>query len=244
MENMTNDELFFLCVLTGAQELFGIEIPVEGLNEEGAKAKWEEVSKGLYESKILYDDQNGNICIRDDYAKISAAISFPDIAYEYAPDDLSTKYIYIKGSIYVQLIRKDDLQLKMYDTREDFISFLNKEFMIAYCEDNEENIFIQISEEELDKALEYFTNSYSIPANIFEGTELNIETIHSALSAFTQNISFIDFVGYRNNQETPSQALFKITKTEDGTWLFKICKGNIKMLKCNAGKALSEIINF
>lgn len=241
---MNNNDLFFLCVLTGAQDLLGIENPVEGLSEEGAKAKWDEVSKGLYESKILYDDNSGNICINDDYAKISTAISFPDIAFGYSVDDTTVSYIYIKGSIYVQLIRKDDLVLKMYDTREDFISFLKNEFMLSSFEDNEDNIFMEISEEEMDRALEQYTKGDLNITDIFDGKDLDTERLQCALSAFTQHICSTDFIGYRNNQETPSQALFKIAKTEDGTWLFKICNRIVKLCKCNSDKALSEIINF
>lgn len=151
---MSNDEIFFLCVLTGAKEILGIENPVEGFSEEETRAKWEEVSKNLYEKQILYKNRDGEICISDDYAKMSAAISFPDVAFEFQSDDGKVNYIYIRGSIYVKLIRGEDCDLKLYDNREEFIDLLNQEFMFSYCE--EVDIDIELSEYEMNKAIELY----------------------------------------------------------------------------------------
>ncbi len=238
---INNDEIFFLCVLAGAEEILGIENPVDGFSEEDARKKWEEVSKSLYEKKILYNGENDEICISDDYAKISAALSFPDIAFECPVDEGRTNYIFIRGSIYVVLGREEECELKLYN-REGFINFINHEFMFSSCENE---ISIEISEDEMNNSVEFYTaDKLEQALEVFDGRGSNAEDLKLMLELFVSNNCSKDFIGYRNNQETPSQALFKTLKTEAGTWLFKVWNGNVKICRCNNDKALSEVLGF
>lgn len=239
---MSNDEIFFLCVLTGAKEILGIVSPIGGFSEEAARAKWQEVSKDLYEKEILYNNDKGEICIKDEYEKISAAISFPDIAFDCPIMEGVSNYIYIKGSIYVLLRREEDCEVKLYENREEFITFLNKEFMLSSC-DNE--ITIEISEEKMNKAVEFSTAGKMQQAiKIFNVMGFSTDDVRSALNVLTGFVASKDFTGYRQNQETPSQALFKTVKTQKGTWLYKILNGFVKIRRCNPDEALSEVLNF
>jgi len=230
-------------VLTGAEEILGIENPTEGFSEEEAKKKWGEVSNNLYENQIIYN-KNSEIHISDYYAKISEAISFPDVAFEYTRDAQEKNYVYIRGSIYVSLKKRKDeeLKIKLYDNREDFIEFLIKEFMLSHCDSD---ISIMLSEFEMDKALDFHRKGKPEQAlELFNQKDFDFDELQIAIELFLENKCSIDFIGYRNNQETPSQALFRSIKTEKGTWLYKIWNSNTKICKCSIDKALSEALYF
>lgn len=149
---MSNDEIFFLCILTGAEEILGIENPTVGFSEEETRKKWEEVSNYLYENQIIYNE-NDEIHISDYYARMSEAISFPDVAFEYSIDEKKKNYIYIRGSIYVSLKKDKELRLKLYNNREDFIEFLCNEFMFSPCDNH---LSIELSEYDMGKILDFY----------------------------------------------------------------------------------------
>jgi hypothetical protein len=239
---MTNDEIFFLCVLTGAKEILGIKNPIDKFSLEIAKEKWQRVSEGLNQKGIIYNNDEGRICICDEYLKISTALSFPDVAFDCSLVGGESSYIFIKGSIYVHLVRREECDLRLFNNRGELIEFLSKEFMFSFCESV---VSIVISVDDMDKALELFINGKMQQAiAIISEKGFNSEDVQLALTVFTGNDASRDFIGYRQNQETPSDALFKSIKTEDGTWLFKIWNDNVKMIRCNPDEALSEVLNF
>ena len=239
---MSNDEVFFLCLLTGAKEIIGIKNPIDGLSEEEAKEKWHEVSKSLYDKKMIYSNDNGDIQINDMYAKISAAISFPNIVFSYTTEEGTENCIYIKGQIYLRLERGEECEIKIYEDRNEFIAFLNQVFMFSSCEND---ISMEITTENMDKSLELFMEENIEGAvEIFEKAEIDKDVANVVLDVFVNNTTSKCFMGHKRNKEIPSQVILKTVKTEEGTWIFKILDNNMKICKYNIEKSLAEVMNF
>ncbi len=239
---MNNDEMFFLCMLSGAEEILGIKNPIQGLSEQEIKEKWDIISKGLYEKEILCNDESGEVCICEEYSKTASAISFPDTAFVCSEQDGEPSFVYIRGSVYLHLIHQEQLEIKSFENREDFIEFLNQKFMLTA---SDSDIYIELTMEEMERAVELLVEG-KLPeiSEDFELIEGSQEDLKSALDIFVNGKDSRDFAAYKQNQETPVSTLFRTIKTEAGTWLFKICNGSVKIFRCNPDKVLVELLNF
>lgn len=75
-----------------------------------------------------------------------------------------------------------------------------------------------------------------------EKTDKDIANV--VLDVFVNNTTSKYFMGHKRNKEVPSQMVLKTVKTEEGTWIFKILDGNMKICKYNIEKSLAEVMNF
>lgn len=241
---MTKEELFFLCVLSGASEIPGVENPVDEMNEVQVHSKWQEVSKQLYEKEYIYDDEEGRMVISDSYAQMAAIVSFPDIVYatRTVEEDV-THMIYIRGQKGVYIMNYvEEHEVHFIDNQEELLAFLQEYFLLSETK-HEAGIMTSIekmnqaisllSEGDIEKALETL--------NIDDENIINGE---KALSVFLDYPDQREFIGRRINQETPSEALFKTVRTDEGTWLFKMNKEHASILKMSSEKLLEEILYF
>jgi hypothetical protein len=239
---VNNDELFFLCVLTGAEEIIGLDNPIVGLNEEEVENYWLEVSSALYDKKVIYRNEANEICINGEYSKIAASVAFPDVAFISSPEEAILKTIYVKGSIYLIMVKAKELETKIFENREEFLEYLNQEFMLISC-NNE--ISMNIATYDFDESVKlYMTGDILQALDIFVKGDIDISEAQLALKEFVNNTESREFIGYRKNQEIPSEALFKTVKTQEGTWLFKIQNDQTHIFRCGIQKSLGELLNF
>src|SRR5690554_3125002 len=239
---MTKEELFFLCVLTGAKEIIGLDSPVEGLNEVETKTRWKTLSEGLYEKGWLYNDTNGQLTIKDEIAKIATTVAYPDVIYITSLEKEDSHYIYIKGDAGFQLSSKEDTEMKQLDKKDELISYLNQHFQLSSCESE---VYLETTTENMDLAVAQLVEGNIQDAiQTLEISDKNVAHAQSALQLFVDQRSAKDFIGYRANQETASEAWFKTVKTEEGTWVFRIKNAMVRIYRKNPHEALVDILNF
>lgn len=75
---LSQDEWFYLCLLSGATTLFGLENVLDGLDLQEARQRWEIVSGRLKSKHILTEEDEDQLYIKRDYAAIAEILSFPD----------------------------------------------------------------------------------------------------------------------------------------------------------------------
>jgi hypothetical protein len=169
-------------------------------------------------------------------------IEFSDLILLDATKALKAKYIYLKGTTYLQLNQEVECRIKLFAGRDEFIEMLKKEFMFTGCENK---ITIEIAADEMDKAVELARAGEIIKAaECLKENGVAEENAQLALELFTKNRQAKDFIGVRPNQETPSEVLIKTVKTEEGTWIYKLWRNTMKIRRCNPAEALSEVLNF
>ncbi|MFP4697780.1 MAG: hypothetical protein ACLFMO_03645 [Eubacteriales bacterium] len=240
---MTNNEVFYTCVLTGAKEILGVENPVEGLDKETVKKEWKKASKKLYEKKIIYD-KDDEIYINDKYAKISAAISYPELVYIHQIDEDTSKYIYIKRNLYVSLITGENFEVKLFENVDEFIEELNQNFHLTDCKEFKK---MEFTSEEINKALELFVDGEKEKAiDYLKSKDVNKEEIGLIIELMMDNENYIhkDFIGIKTEEDDIKEAIFKTIKTKNGTWLLKILDDKINIFKYNKLNSLLEVLNI
>ncbi|MUG25256.1 hypothetical protein GNQ08_23085 [Paenibacillus macerans] len=68
---LSQDEWFYLCLLSGATTLFGLENVPDGLDLQEARQRWEMVSGRLKRKHILTEEDEDQLYIERDYAAIA-----------------------------------------------------------------------------------------------------------------------------------------------------------------------------
>ena len=117
-----NDEMFVLCLFSGAIDITGLTNPIEALIDDDAEKRLDEIMDSLYSNAIIHKDSDDNICIKDKYAKIAAVISFPDTFYVLEENEWLQDYFYIKGSVCAYMKSNDSPRLGVYENSKDFTS--------------------------------------------------------------------------------------------------------------------------
>ncbi|MEK3874723.1 hypothetical protein, partial [Paenibacillus sp. FSL M7-0831] len=68
---LSQDEWFYLCLLSGATTLYGLENVLDGLDLQEARQRWEKVSGRLKSKHILTEEDEDQLYIEHDYAAIA-----------------------------------------------------------------------------------------------------------------------------------------------------------------------------
>ncbi|MGF7046956.1 hypothetical protein J2T13_001458 [Paenibacillus sp. DS2015] len=244
---LEREELFYLCVLSGANVLFGIEDPSIRLSQKEIRTKWSEVSTQLVGKRILSIGENQEPYIDQAYARLVTTLSFPDRVFISLKEDneqVDVEFIHMKNDVCTQLKGEEHYEIQVTGNREDCLSLLYEEFILRDCE---REVQLTIPSVWMDDVLALAESGKLRDAvKLLEHYGLNDEEGEHLLRAlFIQGDTRV-LAGYGIHEESPSETLFTCVATEKGTWVMCMKRGSecVTLFRRHPPIALEYIMNF
>ncbi|MEC0330085.1 hypothetical protein P4H42_10675 [Paenibacillus macerans] len=134
---LSQDEWFYLCLLSGATTLFGLENVPDGLDLQDARQRWEKVSGRLKSKHILTEEDEDQLYIERDYAAIAEILSFPDQVFACLVEKngaVSMEFIHCRAGMFTRLTGEETCEVQLCTGREEAIAMLRKQFLLSDCE--------------------------------------------------------------------------------------------------------------
>ncbi|MEK3871909.1 MULTISPECIES: hypothetical protein [unclassified Paenibacillus] len=113
---LSQDEWFYLCLLSGATTLFGLENVLNGLNLQEARQRWEIVSGRLKRKHILTEEDEDQLYIKRDYAAIAEILSFPDQVFACLVEKngaVSMEFIHCRAGMFTRLTGEETCEVQL-----------------------------------------------------------------------------------------------------------------------------------
>lgn len=244
---MNREELFFICMLTGAEFLFGIEDMIEGLNIEEAQAKWLKVSEHLMDKKILSYGENGEMFLDQECAKFAAILSFPDQVFACLIEEggtVTTEFIYSRCDVYTSMKGEVDCTLKLYQEQEACVELMKESFLLTEC-DAEVELTLPAATVESIVTLVSMGAAQSAKI-LLEPYELGSVVTEDLVQAFYENPDIRIIAGYNLLKESRSEAFFTCARTQKGTWIVcvKPDKDQVVLFRLQIHRAIANLLNF
>ncbi|WP_026478109.1 hypothetical protein [Alkaliphilus transvaalensis] len=249
---LNNNELLFLCVLAGAEEIIGVDNPLEDANEDEIAKHWEVVSKNLLERGYLVNDEEGQIHIVEEMEKILSVIAFPDVALVNTisiNNDEEIQYLFIKSYLAISMKNNGECIIDTFEEVEDFNTYLIDFYGLAELEESDMKYMVSIASKDFDKALEFAMKGDSPKAGEVVAVEgIPQEELTLMFDALVKDEESIKITAFKNEEEQTIQAMLNISKLNGKAWMVKT-KGTedyerVSIYKSNPKEMINSLFAF
>lgn len=244
---LNKEELFFICMLSGAEFLLGIEDMIEGLNIEEARDKWLEISEHLMVKKLLSCSENGEMLLDQECAKFAAILSFPDQVFACLVEEggnVTTEFIHSRGGIYTSMKGEESCELHLYQEQKACVDLMKESFLLTEC--NTE-VQLTLPAETVETVLTLASmGAFQSATILLEPYELGAEVTEDLVQAFYENPDIRIIAGYNLLEESRSEALFTCARTQKGTWIVcvKPDKDQVTLFRLQIHRAIANLLDF
>jgi hypothetical protein len=244
---LKEEELFYLCTLSGATALLGIGDPSEGLNTEEAEDMWKKVLEQLVSNNILSSAENGEVFIDRDYLMLASVLSFPDqvfVSLTEHNEAIAAEFIHSKSGIYTHLKGEGVCEIQLYQDREDCLTLLCNQFLLTDCANE---VQFKLPTSLATHALTLAdAGDVKDSALLLQEYGIDPEIALDLANAFYKNLDSRIVAGYYLDPEGPSEMLFSVAKTEQGTWVIRMKPDGdqVILFRLHPDNALKYIIDF
>ncbi|GAA0387996.1 hypothetical protein [Paenibacillus motobuensis] len=244
---LPNEELFYLCMLAGAESLLGIEDLRGNLDTEEIRNKWIAVSDRLIHKGILSFEENSELYIDSDYAELISVLAFPEQAFACLleeNDEVSLEFIHSRHGKYTSLKGEENCEVELFLERDDSFKLLVEHFLLSDCL---EELQFDLPAEIINYAFALAgTGAVKSSAMMLEPYGLKYEVAEELTRAVYDESLCRIVAGYRFDREHPAEALFHCLKTQQGTWITCMRQGReqVRLFRQRPEAALRQIIQF
>ncbi|KFN08288.1 hypothetical protein [Paenibacillus macerans] len=217
---LSQDEWFYLCLLSGATTLFGLENALEGLDLLETRQRWEKVSGWLKSKHILTEEDEDQLYIEHDYAAIAEILSFPDQVFACLVEKngaVSMEFIHCRAGMFTRLTGEETCEVQLCTGREEAIAMLRKQFLLSDCE---QEAFYPLPATEANYALALAGAGEQGAATVlWQKLGIDRQTSEDLAEAFGPQSDCRVIAGYHLAFGEEAEALFTCVRTEKGTWM-------------------------
>lgn len=220
------EELFFLCIYSGAEVLFGLNNPLEGLERQKAEVKWDGISKQLKEKQILIPtNEEHQLYITQDYAAFVEVLSFPEHVFTclVEADDVATaKLVFYRAESLVFLKEQEGKCEIQYCSWEEGIPQLRRQLLLSECGTEAE---LYLPTDEANYALSLAGAGERGLAELLlqkNGVERGIAA--EIIDAFGNGADTQVIAGFDLGLDSGmiGEALYTCVKSNEGTWMLEM----------------------
>ncbi|AWB43482.1 hypothetical protein DCC85_04090 [Paenibacillus sp. CAA11] len=245
------EELYFLCMIAGAESVLGMEDVTAGLNEKELRSKWRRVAAKLEQKGSLTRTDHGEWYIDEKLAEAIAIISWPDQVYASLvenEDAMTLSFIHVKSGFCTQMQGEDTLFIQVNKDPKDVRTLLEQQFMLSE-ETAAAEVELVLPAELLSEVLTLAAaGARKSAAILLEPYDLGGETVGDLLDAYYENPDAKVIGGYHLAEHSGSlcEALFTCVRSSSGTWVtvMKPDRANMLLMRKAAETALTDIIDF
>lgn len=244
---LKEEELFYLCTLSGATSLLGIKDPTEDLSLEDAESKWKKVMEQLMSNNILSSEESGEIYIDRDYLMLASVLSFPDqvfVSLTVQENTITAEFIHSKSGIYTYLKGEENREILLYQDTQECLDLLYDQFLLTDCD---LEVQFKLPSSLATHALTLAdAGDVKDSALLLQEYGMEPEIARDLAGAFYKNLDSRIVAGYYLDPESPSEILFNIAKSEQGTWIMRMKPDGdqVMLFRLRPENALKYIIDF
>ncbi|WMT42025.1 hypothetical protein RE628_06205 [Paenibacillus sp. D2_2] len=243
---LPKEELFYLCMLVGAESLLGIEDLRGNLDSDEPRNNWIAVTERLIHKGILSYEGDSELFIDSDYAELVSVLAFPEQAFACLIEDdgeISLEFIHSRHGKYTRLRGEESCEIELLPER-DCSELLKEQLLLSDCI---EELQFDIPAEILNYAFALAgTGAVKSSAIMLEPYGLNYELAEELSRAVHDGTLCRVVAGYRFNRDQPIEALFHCVRTEQGTWItcMRQDREQVRLFRQRPEVALKQIIQF
>ncbi len=223
--NFSDDELFVLCAICGADSVLGITNSFEHLSEAEIRVKLIEISQALIDKGIISEGE-GKYIRDQEILEIITILSNPDIQYVIISEDEDEKdndYIYIRQQSAIHMKNKNECSIQTFKDKEKLNEFIRKCFDFTRVHKDTVQYMVSFASDIIDMAIELVKNDSMDSALVtLNADSLDREEMRGMLESIVYPKCYKTVMGYKHNQDKLTEAIFKICETDKGTWIVKI----------------------
>ncbi len=224
---LSKEEIYFLSVLAGAQEVLGIEdIFMDQSDEEVIQKKWSQISKGLLEKGYIIQHEENNLTIQEEIAKFLSVILLPEVALAVSSSETEagtpSDYIYVKPYMAVHLHNGKECVLTTFEGKSDFFNFIEEFFGFPRLDLSSNQYMLTISAKELDQVFEsVYLGKGQEGLAYLQGYGVSDSELESMIKTLVNPKTGKTILAFRFSDKGESQALIKVATSDYGVWLLK-----------------------